>query len=306
MTNKNQKDAIRAFMAKHDVNYTTARRLLAEQREASADGVPPTWQWRHHAPSPTLHRLLVEEKLKVGDYDRWRGRLERRARAATRSGDQHLVNQWEWEHTERPWRPSDLTEFPILRGPQQHLTRPGYDYFEYAADSEIEGRGPLATMFGTERDWTPDDVIEAEVSRDDELSEHEAAVEYLKRNPTTLVTAITVAYDRWNLYLDDVWGRGFEQAWEIFEQALATFNALAPKIDKPWYVDYQRIGNRAPLRCLYWAMVCRWHADAFEEAEPLAEDLVWLVPNDRLRVRFDLDRIRAREPWEDSPDDWLP
>ena len=59
------------------------------------------------------------------------------------------------------------------------------------------------------------------------------------------------------------------------------------------------IGNRPFLRCLHGFGLCLWRLGRFEEAERIFERMLWLNPSDNQGVRFLIDEVRDRTPWED-------
>ena len=77
--------------------------------------------------------------------------------------------------------------------------------------------------------------------------------------------------------------------------------SLGPDFDGllPWgHTD-----NRPFLRCLHGYGLCLWRLKRFEEAERVFDQLLWLNPSDNQGVRFLLEDIRARSPWEDCRED---
>ena len=64
----------------------------------------------------------------------------------------------------------------------------------------------------------------------------------------------------------------------------------------PWGL----IDNRPFLRCLHGFGLCLWHLERFEEAGRIFDRMLWLNPSDNQGVRFLVDRVRAKNTWEDS------
>jgi hypothetical protein len=64
----------------------------------------------------------------------------------------------------------------------------------------------------------------------------------------------------------------------------------------PW----GRINNRPFLRCMHGFGLCLWRLGRFEEAGRIFDRMLWLNPTDNQGVRFQIDPVRAKAPWEDS------
>jgi hypothetical protein len=63
----------------------------------------------------------------------------------------------------------------------------------------------------------------------------------------------------------------------------------------PWgYLD-----NRPFLRCLHGYGLCLWRGARFDEAGRVFDRMLWFNPTDNQGVRFLIDEVRARTPWED-------
>jgi tetratricopeptide (TPR) repeat protein len=64
----------------------------------------------------------------------------------------------------------------------------------------------------------------------------------------------------------------------------------------PWgWVD-----NRPFLRCMHSFGLCCWRLGRFEEAERVFGRMLWLNPSDNQGVRFLVDAVRTKSPWERS------
>ena len=59
------------------------------------------------------------------------------------------------------------------------------------------------------------------------------------------------------------------------------------------------IDNRPFLRCMHGFGLCLWRLERFEEAEGVFERMLWLNPSDNQGVRFLIEDVRTRTPWED-------
>ncbi len=62
----------------------------------------------------------------------------------------------------------------------------------------------------------------------------------------------------------------------------------------PWGL----IDNRPFLRCMHGYGLCLWRLGRFDEAERIFRRLLWLNPSDNQGVRFLLDDLMGRTPWE--------
>jgi len=73
--------------------------------------------------------------------------------------------------------------------------------------------------------------------------------------------------------------------------------SLPPNFDGllPWGL----IDNRPFMRCLHGYGLCLWRLERFEEAERVFDRMLWLNPSDNQGVRFLIDEVRTRTPWED-------
>lgn len=58
------------------------------------------------------------------------------------------------------------------------------------------------------------------------------------------------------------------------------------------------VDNRPFLRCMQGYGLCLWRMERFDEALRVFERLLWLNPSDNQGVRFLLNDIRAKRPWE--------
>jgi hypothetical protein len=59
------------------------------------------------------------------------------------------------------------------------------------------------------------------------------------------------------------------------------------------------INNRPFLRCMHGYGLCLWRMRRFDEAGRVFERMLWLNPPDNQGVRFLIEQVRARKPWED-------
>ena len=73
--------------------------------------------------------------------------------------------------------------------------------------------------------------------------------------------------------------------------------SLGPDFDGllPW----GHIDNRPFLRCMRGFGLCLWWLERFEEAQRVFERMLWLNPPNNQGVRFLIDDVGARTPWED-------
>ncbi len=63
----------------------------------------------------------------------------------------------------------------------------------------------------------------------------------------------------------------------------------------PWGL----IDNRPFLRCMQGFGLCLWRLGRFDEAGAVFDRMLWLNPSDNQGVRFLLEDVRSRKPWED-------
>jgi hypothetical protein len=60
------------------------------------------------------------------------------------------------------------------------------------------------------------------------------------------------------------------------------------------------IDNRPFLRCMNGFGLCLWRLGRFDEAGRVFDRMLWLNPSDNQGVRFLIDHVGARAPWERS------
>ena len=60
------------------------------------------------------------------------------------------------------------------------------------------------------------------------------------------------------------------------------------------------IDNRPFLRCMNGFGLCLWRLGRFDEAGRVFDRMLWLNPSDNQGVRFLIDHVRAKAPWEGS------
>ena len=96
-------------------------------------------------------------------------------------------------------------------------------------------------------------------------------------------------------FVFDTWAkvalRHYEVGVRIGELSLGKeFDGLLP---------WGHIDNRPFLRCMHGFGLCLWRLERFEEAEQVFERMLWLNPSDNQGMRFLIDDVHARIPWED-------
>ncbi len=72
------------------------------------------------------------------------------------------------------------------------------------------------------------------------------------------------------------------------------FNGLLP---------WGNIDNRPFPRCMSGYGLCLWRLGRFEEAERVFDRMLWLNPTGNQGARFLIGQVRAREIWEDGPEE---
>lgn len=86
--------------------------------------------------------------------------------------------------------------------------------------------------------------------------------------------------------------RHYEAGFRIGELSLGKrFDAVLP---------WGMIDNRPFLRCMHGFGLCLWRLGRFEEAAEIFDRMLWLNPSDNQGVRFVVDEVRAKMPWERS------
>ena len=86
--------------------------------------------------------------------------------------------------------------------------------------------------------------------------------------------------------------RHYEVGFRIGELSLKQgFDGLLP-----WGL----IDNRPFLRCMHGFGLCLWRLRRFKEAKNLFDRMLWLNPSDNQGVRFLVDDVSTKVPWEDS------
>jgi hypothetical protein len=66
----------------------------------------------------------------------------------------------------------------------------------------------------------------------------------------------------------------------------------------PWGL----IDNRPFLRCMHGYGLCLWRLGRFVDAYQIFERMLWLNPSDNQGVRFLIDDVRDKAPWEECQD----
>ena len=77
--------------------------------------------------------------------------------------------------------------------------------------------------------------------------------------------------------------------------------SLGPSFDG--LLHWGLIDNRPFLRCMHGYGLCLWRLGRFEEAEQIFDRMFWLNPSDNQGVRFLIDDVKARIPWEECQDE---
>jgi tetratricopeptide (TPR) repeat protein len=77
--------------------------------------------------------------------------------------------------------------------------------------------------------------------------------------------------------------------------------SLGPSFDG--LLHWGLIDNRPFLRCMHGYGLCLWRLGRFEEAEQIFDRMLWLNPSDNQGVRFLIDDVKARIPWEECQDE---
>ena len=86
--------------------------------------------------------------------------------------------------------------------------------------------------------------------------------------------------------------RHYEAGLRIGELSLgAAFHGVLP---------WGWIDNRPFLRCMNGFGLCLWRLGRFDEAGRVFDRMLWLNPSDNQGVRFLIDHVRAKAPWEGS------
>jgi hypothetical protein len=97
-----------------------------------------------------------------------------------------------------------------------------------------------------------------------------------------------LVFDRW----PETAIRHYEVGFRIGELSLGrSFDGLLP---------WGWIDNRPFLRCMNGFGLCLWRLSRFEEAERIFNRMLWLNPSDNQGVRFLIEDVLARAPWQSS------
>lgn len=89
--------------------------------------------------------------------------------------------------------------------------------------------------------------------------------------------------------------RHYEVGLRIGELSLGSdFDGLLP-----WGL----IDNRPFLRCMHGYGLCLWRLGRFVEADRIFDRMLWLNPSDNQGVRFLIDDVKARIPWEECQEE---
>jgi hypothetical protein len=86
--------------------------------------------------------------------------------------------------------------------------------------------------------------------------------------------------------------RHYEAGYRIGELSLGeSFDGVLPS---------GRTDNRPFLRCMNGFGLCLWCRGRLEEPAHIFDRMLWLNPSDNHGVRFLIDEVRAKAPWENS------
>ena len=92
--------------------------------------------------------------------------------------------------------------------------------------------------------------------------------------------------------------RHYEVGFRIGELSLGTsFDGVLP---------WGWIDNRPFLRCMHGFGLCLWRLGRFEEAACIFDRMLWLNPSDNQGVRFLIDDIHAKIPWQTAEERHAP
>ncbi len=84
--------------------------------------------------------------------------------------------------------------------------------------------------------------------------------------------------------------RHYEIGLRIGELSLGgDFNGLLP---------WSLVDNRPFLRCMHGFALCLWRLGRFSEAALVFQRMLWLNPSDNQGVRFLIDPVKAKTPWD--------
>jgi hypothetical protein len=184
-----------------------------------------------------------------------------------------------WNPAEHYWgeenEPIEEWAKPIIaRGPRK----------EFEMEQVVPGRDP--------GDFDADPICEAADLKEagDEAAAVRALMELCQADLRCLDAHAHLGHFCFDHRLKDAI-RHFEVGVRIGELSLPSdFDGLLP-----WgYLD-----NRPFLRCLHGYGLCLWRGARFDEAGRVFDRMLWFNPTDNQGVRFLIDEVRARTPWED-------
>jgi hypothetical protein len=99
-----------------------------------------------------------------------------------------------------------------------------------------------------------------------------------------------LAFSQWPWYP----ARHYEVGFRIGELSLLEgFDGVLP---------WGHIDNRPFLRCMHGFGLCLWRLGKFEEASQIFDRMLWLNPSDNQGIRFLIDGVLAKRPWEHRRD----
>jgi hypothetical protein len=64
-------------------------------------------------------------------------------------------------------------------------------------------------------------------------------------------------------------------------------------------LEWGLIDNRPFLRCMQGYGLCLWRLGRFDEAQHIFEKMLWLNPSDNQGVRFIINEVKSKTPWQD-------
>jgi hypothetical protein len=288
----NKKDAIKAYQAEHGCNYTTAKRAI-EAQIAERRG---PWAYKHQTPTRRMYDLYVTALDEGDSYEQWTAKFNQRVRDAV-DEDRNagiVVDDYENASQRVEWSTESDGYFPLLDEINRHWkNRPCLKVVESwsAAADDIFVEHPI--------DLLSDVWNNGEINYIDAI---EAIEKFLEGHQASMTGYwLLGGIHSWSAENNDDNLADYE-AWEAYEVAAAIAYALLPEGNKPWRIDWAWVQNRDLLRCLLGAMRARWRHGDIKGAITMAENLLWLSPNDNLGIRYDYAALL--DGWEWQPSNW--
>lgn len=322
MTNDNLKARIRAHMADHGVNYTTARRAILADTSAGASTNAPGSDWTY------TPRTFTDPKVLTAVRRAYR-------KPHIKPFFQDMTDGTDTSGGES-WGSDTLRRFPFLRDIEAATDRPSLRYCDpydimdsliqeaYLDDADVEAERTGTTLpdkdtldghwarIGHVPESVEDPVYALDEAFEDgrlSIDDYEKALNtHLKKWPGSIHAWASLGGLYWVMTEDRRWTYPFSPAEkdDAIANALRAYScgvAVAQRAlpaNTNAIVMWGWLDNRSFLRCLHGLVLCHYRNSNTTEATAIATDILWLNPHDNQGIRYILGDLLSGIRWEDA------